>query len=713
MHILITRPQEDAAELAAILAARGIESTVEPLLTIRPEEAPVIQLDNVQALLFTSANGIRCFAAVNARRDFKVFAVGDNSASEARAAGFSQVESAAGDVESLARLVTDRLHPRDGKLLHAAGATLAGDLRGQLQAAGFVVERVVLYHAEPATALSHATVMNLRLGGIDAVALFSPRTARLFKELWRQTSEQAAPDGVAGLGDVTALCLSRAVAAEIDGLGWRRVAMAETPDRAGMLALIAREMEKGEAAMAESSEDAGQRLKEPAGAADTAGSNDAAHDAARGAAIIAAVPAPRASRTGSLLTGLLAGAIAGGAVTLAAPYWRPYIAPTTVDAAVNPETAAEIAGLKEQLAALQGDQDVDAEARSRIDALQSEIANWKTELETATGQSATAQTAAIDLAPLEGRLEALEGRVASLTEALNAQLSAAPAPSENAGAVEPAVPAPDANAVNDLTARFTALEGKLAALDTLSAEATSQKAEIDAANMRLAALDSLTARLQTLEETAATLGTDLDTVVKEQGEAGLKQQRAAALVLATGQLRGAMGSDKTFNAELSALEDLARPDAEMATKLQAILDPIRNASATGAPTLSQLQASFPATAIAQAATADAAGAAIGVEEGWLQQTLNRLAELITVRPVGDVEGEGALAILARAEDRLAAGDLAAAVAELEKLSGQAASATAPWLAEARNRLAVENAAAQLSTLSAEALAPAATPTQSN
>lgn len=703
MHILITRPQEDAADLAATLAARGIESTVEPLLAIRPEAAPVIALEGVQALLFTSANGIRGFAAAQPRRDLKVFTVGDNSAAVARAAGFAQVESAAGDIESLARLVTDRLHPRDGKLLHAAGATLAGDLRGQLQAAGFVVERVVVYHAEPVTALSPSTVMNLRLGGIDAVALYSPRTGRLFKQLWRQGGDDA------GLAGVTALCLSGAVAQEIDGLGWERVAIAETPDRAGMLTLVEREMRRGDTVMAETSEGA----PEPKVAADTQAEATERKDAERGAAIIAAAPAPRASRAGSLLTGLIAGAVAGCAVTLAAPYWRPYLAPTQVDAAVSPETAAEIAGLKEQLAALQGEQDVDAEARSRIDALQAEIANWKSELETATGQVSAASSPAIDLAPLEGRLEVLEGRVASLNEALNGQLSTAPGALENAGATAPATPAPDETALNDLTQRFTALEGKLAALDALSAEATAQKADLEAANMRLAALDSLAARLQSLEETAATLGTDLDTIAREQGEASLKQQRAAAMVLAIGQLRGAFGADQPFASEVGALEDLARPDAEMSARLTPILDPVRAAAATGVPTLSQLQASFPATAIAQAATADAAGNAIGVEEGWLQQTLNRLAEIVTVRPVGDVAGEGALAILARAEDRLAHGDLAAAVAETDKLAGRSATAAAAWLGDARSRLAIEAAASQLTTLSAEALAPAATPAQSN
>ena len=55
---------------------------------------------------------------------------------------------------------------------------LAGDLQGKLEAAGFALRRVVLYEAKTAAALSHETRMNLALGGIDMVLLFSPRTAQ-------------------------------------------------------------------------------------------------------------------------------------------------------------------------------------------------------------------------------------------------------------------------------------------------------------------------------------------------------------------------------------------------------------------------------------------------------------------------------------------------------------------------------------------------------
>ncbi|HYM03709.1 MAG TPA: uroporphyrinogen-III synthase, partial [Stellaceae bacterium] len=88
MKALVTRPREDAASLARAFAERGIEAVIEPMLTIAPvaEGARQLaeQLAGVQALLFTSANGVRAFAAASVRRELPVFVVGDASAAAAR-----------------------------------------------------------------------------------------------------------------------------------------------------------------------------------------------------------------------------------------------------------------------------------------------------------------------------------------------------------------------------------------------------------------------------------------------------------------------------------------------------------------------------------------------------------------------------------------------------------------------------------------------------
>ncbi len=227
MNVLITRPQEDAAPLAETLMRLGIESLVEPMLTIRFIDGD-FDLDGVQALLMTSANGVRAFAARTESRNFSVYAVGDATQRTARAAGFETVETASGDVEALANLVGERLDPTGGALLHPAGSRLAGDLGGRLEAKGYSYRRAVLYQAEPATALSDRSLAALSSGAIDGVLLYSPRTARAFVELARPHS----------LGDARAFCLSPAVAEAAAALPWRSIETAARPEQAALIELL-------------------------------------------------------------------------------------------------------------------------------------------------------------------------------------------------------------------------------------------------------------------------------------------------------------------------------------------------------------------------------------------------------------------------------------------------------------------------------------------
>jgi uroporphyrinogen-III synthase len=228
---LITRPVEDAQPLADALAAHGIEAVIEPLLTISALPTQLPPLDGVRALLFSSANGVRAFAAKSERRDLAVFAVGPATAEAARAAGFTAIETAEGDAEALARLVVERLKPDEGRLIHVAGSTVTGDLAGGLAAQGYAIERIALYDAVPADALSARVADELAAGRIDWVLLFSPRTAAIFARLVRNAGRADA------LKLCTALCLSPAVAEAVSSLPWHRVRITTRPDQANLLAL--------------------------------------------------------------------------------------------------------------------------------------------------------------------------------------------------------------------------------------------------------------------------------------------------------------------------------------------------------------------------------------------------------------------------------------------------------------------------------------------
>jgi uroporphyrinogen-III synthase len=233
---VVTRPVEDAAPLIRALQERGIETLLAPMLTIRPvadaDRRLHETLASAQAVLFTSANGVRAFAAASPRRELPAFAVGDATAAAARIAGFRSVLSAGGDVEDLAELVKAKLSPQGGPLVHAAGSSVAGDLAGALAPLGFTLHRAVLYDAVPANRLDPATVTALRGGEAGLALFFSPRTAASFARL------AAAADVAEPCRRIAALALSPAVAKALEPLAWRALRIAAAPTQRDLLAAL-------------------------------------------------------------------------------------------------------------------------------------------------------------------------------------------------------------------------------------------------------------------------------------------------------------------------------------------------------------------------------------------------------------------------------------------------------------------------------------------
>jgi len=152
MRILVTRPAEDGVEIAHRLGELGHEALLAPLLQVSFFAGTDLDMDGVQALLATSANGVRALGGRTARRDIPLFAVGPQTAEAALAAGFLRVRNAAGDAVALADAVAHWADPTAGVLLHAAGAESGGWLAGALTEKGFTVRRENLYRVDAAPA---------------------------------------------------------------------------------------------------------------------------------------------------------------------------------------------------------------------------------------------------------------------------------------------------------------------------------------------------------------------------------------------------------------------------------------------------------------------------------------------------------------------------------------------------------------------------------
>lgn len=224
--VLITRPEPGAAETARRVAALGWQPVLAPALLLAPR--PCGPLAGAQALLLTSRAAARAVPPAA----LPVLAVGEATAAEARARGFTDVRAAEGDAAALAALAAATLSPAAGPLLLAVGAGYGAELAAALRTHGFRVRRRIAYAAAPAPALPEQAVAALRQGVIAAALFFSPRSAQAALALLGAAGLAATAPGI------RALAISPRVAEVLAPLPWRRVEVAARPDQDALLQLL-------------------------------------------------------------------------------------------------------------------------------------------------------------------------------------------------------------------------------------------------------------------------------------------------------------------------------------------------------------------------------------------------------------------------------------------------------------------------------------------
>ena len=229
MRVLVTRPLDDARETEALLKSRGHEAVVAPLLAVRFHDGPAIDLSDVQAILATSANGIRAIARRTERRDIPVFAVGSATARSARSAGFLNVKSADGDAVDLAKAIPSWASAASGDLLHASGVEGEGRLAKALTAIGFKVRTEFLYDVPVIAHCPPAIAEELATGKIDAVMLFSSRSAGAFANCVIDAGLAAR------VANLSCLCISKATASALAPLNLTNIRIAQRPNQTSLL----------------------------------------------------------------------------------------------------------------------------------------------------------------------------------------------------------------------------------------------------------------------------------------------------------------------------------------------------------------------------------------------------------------------------------------------------------------------------------------------
>ncbi|NGO49667.1 COG4223 family protein [Allomesorhizobium camelthorni] len=294
-----------------------------------------------------------------------------------------------------------------------------------------------------------------------------------------------------------------------------------------------------------------------------------------------------------------------------------------------------------------------------LDGIQSEIASLQQEI--AALKEAAAAAPDTDIAGqvdgLSTSLDQVKADVAALQQAVSSGGGG-----DNAG-------------LQALDSRVKEIETAIAGLGQTGAPA----AEIAAIGDRIAGLEALVksagekatadeGRIAALEENLAALSGKIDAQAA---------QPKIAMAIATSALKAAVDRGAPFLAELETFAAIA-PNAPEIPELRVHAE-------RGVASREEILAETDEAAKAMIA----AERTVDTNAGFFERLLHSAESLVTVRPIGAVEGEGVPETVARMEVALNAGDYAAAIAEYEKLPENVQAAAGVFIEKVRNRLAVE------------------------
>lgn len=202
-------------------------------------------------------------------------------------------------------------------------------------------------------------------------------------------------------------------------------------------------------------------------------------------------------------------------------------------------------------------------------------------------------------------------------------------------------------------------------------------------------LVKLTERTESVEKNKAdasfVLSLDSRMIVAERKlrASNTEKERASALLLAIYQMRDAIARGQKFPVEHQA----ARALASFSKPLEAKLNQLTPFAEQGVWTQAALEQTFDAFADA-AVLAEKSG----LKKDWFHRALDKLREQVIVRRIdAPAEDLSTQAVLARAGQAVARGDLMLAVIQLKPLKGIAAEKMMPWISSAEKTLYVRKA----------------------
>lgn len=292
---------------------------------------------------------------------------------------------------------------------------------------------------------------------------------------------------------------------------------------------------------------------------------------------------------------------------------------------------------------------------------------------------------------VQSEIDALRGDVAELRDAVSSggagESAGLEALSDRLAALEEGASEPDGatdDQITELTSRIQRLDQQVEQIRQAVEQASSGRDEalqplrqsVSESESRISQLQQSVSELQRglapLNDQVSELSSDIEDV-QRIAEANRSQEKVARAIAAA-SLRSAVESGSSYENELQTAVTLGA-DGQAAETLQ------RHA-ASGIPTPAQLTAEVPdvANAMREAADPEVPSEQAG---GIFEQLASGARSLVTIRQVGDPEGDGPQSAITRFENAVESGELQAALTEYEALPPEVQRAGRDFAADLR------------------------------
>ena len=231
-HVLITRPQAEAEIIAAALRGKGYACVCQPFLNVQLYNVPFHNVLEYQALIFTSANAVRAYHENGGSVDVPIITVGNNTFNATKEIGFVDIINLNGTAKDVLEHLNNVSASKP--YLHVRGKYVTTSFVGMLK--NVKIEEIEVYRTEKIEQIPNDCVSSLAKGGFSYVLFFSRRTAEAFIEFIKKNDRMHELEE--GVIHTKALCLGHSMIECISVLPWKKIEVADHPNREGMLALL-------------------------------------------------------------------------------------------------------------------------------------------------------------------------------------------------------------------------------------------------------------------------------------------------------------------------------------------------------------------------------------------------------------------------------------------------------------------------------------------